>query len=98
MRGRRFDPAGSRSALGGVSAIRQAKRKRATTMAQRQSRMLPLGTAAPHFALPDTVSGRTVALEDFASSPALLAASPCNHRPFVSALPQGLLPSPRHYP
>src|SRR5437660_2759288 len=55
-------------------------------MARRQSRMLPLGTAAPHFALPDTVSGRTVALEDFASSPALLVAFVCNHCPFVKHL------------
>src|ERR1700704_4438998 len=35
------------------------------------------------FALSDTVSGRTVALEDFASSPALLIAFVCNHCPFV---------------
>jgi peroxiredoxin len=50
---------------------------------RRESRMLPLQTAAPRFALPDTVSGRTVALEDFASSPALLIAFICNHCPFV---------------
>ena len=37
-------------------------------MARRYSRVLPLGTPAPRFALRDTVSGRTVALEDFASS------------------------------
>ena len=52
-------------------------------MARRYSRMLPLGTPAPRFALSDTVSGRTVALEDFASSPALLIAFVCNHCPFV---------------
>src|SRR5882762_5507591 len=45
--------------------------------------MLPLGTPAPRFALSDTVSGRRVALEDFASSPALLIAFVCNHCPFV---------------
>src|SRR5256885_8581096 len=97
MRGRRFDPAGSRSAIGGVSATRQAKRKRATTMAQRQSRMLPLGTAAPHFALPDTVSGRTVALEDFASSPALLVAFICNHCPFVKHTLDGFVAFARDF-
>src|SRR5256885_1740655 len=97
MRGRRFDPAGSRSAIGGVSATRQAKRKRATTMAQRQSRMLPLGTAAPHFALPDTVSGRTVALEDFASSPALLVAFICNHCPFVKHILDGFVAFARDF-
>ena len=52
-------------------------------MARRCSRMLPLGTPAPRFALRDTVTGRTVALEDFVSSPALLIAFICNHCPFV---------------
>ena len=50
---------------------------------RRESRMLALETPAPRFALRDTVSGRTVALEDFASSPALLVAFICNHCPFV---------------
>ena len=53
-------------------------------MARRYSRMLPLGTPAARFALRDTVSGRTVALEDFASSPVLLIAFLCNHCPFVN--------------
>jgi peroxiredoxin len=45
--------------------------------------MLPLGTTAPRFALPDTVTGKTVAIGDFSSSPALLVAFICNHCPFV---------------
>jgi peroxiredoxin len=45
--------------------------------------MLALGTPAPQFALRDTVTGRTVALADFAASPALLVAFLCNHCPFV---------------
>ena len=52
-------------------------------MARLYSRMLPLGTPASRFALRDTVTGRTVALEDCASSPALLIAFICNHCPFV---------------
>lgn len=52
-------------------------------MARQNSRMPPLGTAAPHFSLPDAVSGRQVALEDFDSSPALLIAFMCNHCPYV---------------
>ena len=52
-------------------------------MARRTSRMLALGTPAPQFALRDTVTARTVALEDFAGSPALLVAFLCNHCPFV---------------
>jgi peroxiredoxin len=58
-------------------------------MAARHSLMLPLGTAAPPFALLDTVSGRTVALEDFASSPAVLIAFICNHCPFVKHIFDG---------
>jgi peroxiredoxin len=45
--------------------------------------MLPLGTPAPRFALRNTVTSRTVALEDFVSSPALLIAFICDHCPFV---------------
>jgi peroxiredoxin len=50
---------------------------------RRNSRMLALGTPALRFRLLNTVSGRTVALEDFATSPALLIAFVCNHCPFV---------------
>jgi len=58
-------------------------------MARRTSRMLPLGTPAPAFALRDTVSGRTVALADFAASPVLLVAFMCNHCPFVKHILAG---------
>lgn len=58
-------------------------------MARRQSRMLALGTAAPHFRLPDAVSGRPISLEDFAGSPALLVAFICNHCPFVQHILDG---------
>ena len=59
-------------------------------MAQ-QSRMLALGTAAPGFVLPDAVSGRTIGLEDFASSPALLVTFICNHCPFVKYMLDGFV-------
>ncbi|HSQ69616.1 MAG TPA: thioredoxin family protein [Steroidobacteraceae bacterium] len=51
-------------------------------MARTPSTMLPLGTHAPAFQLPD-FRGRSHALEDFAGSPALLVAFTCNHCPFV---------------
>jgi peroxiredoxin len=51
--------------------------------------MLPLATRAPAFALRDTVTGRTVALEDFATSPVLLVAFVCNHCPFVKHILSG---------
>lgn len=66
-------------------------------MARRQSRMLPLGTAAPRFTLRDTVSGRAVALEDFASSPALLIAFICNHCPFVKHILDGFVAFARDF-
>jgi peroxiredoxin len=47
------------------------------------STMLPLGTEAPDFALPDCLTGRKVTLADFAGQPALLVAFICNHCPFV---------------
>ena len=58
-------------------------------MARRESRMLELGTPAPSFALPDTVSRRTVTLDEFAGSPVLLVAFLCNHCPYVKHLLDG---------
>jgi peroxiredoxin len=51
--------------------------------------MLPLGTKAPDFALPDP-SGRVWALADFAASPALLVVFMCNHCPYVIHLKEAL--------
>jgi peroxiredoxin len=51
-------------------------------MARTPSTMLPLGTLAPDFALPDP-SGKIFALRDFDKSPALLVMFICNHCPFV---------------
>lgn len=52
------------------------------------STMLPLGTKAPDFALPDT-DGKTVRLADFADKPALLVAFICNHCPYVKHIAAG---------
>ena len=46
------------------------------------STMLPLGTRAPDFRLPDP-SGRVWARDDFAGAPALLVMFLCNHCPYV---------------
>jgi peroxiredoxin len=51
-------------------------------MALTPSTMLPLGSKAPDFALPDT-NGQTVTLNQFADAPALLVMFICNHCPFV---------------
>jgi len=62
-----------------------------------QSRMLALGTVAPPFRLMDTVTHETVALEDFAGSPALLVAFICNHCPYVKHILDGFVTFAREY-
>ena len=58
-------------------------------MALTPSTMLPLGTVAPGFRLPDT-DGKTVSLDDFKGAPALLVAFICNHCPYVKHVAAGL--------
>ena len=45
--------------------------------------MLDLGTKAPDFSLPDTVSGRTVTLNDVKTDKGLVVIFLCNHCPYV---------------
>jgi len=66
-------------------------------MALTPSTMLPWGTLAPDFHLPDTVSGRTVALGDFADKPALVVMFVCNHCPYVKHIRAGLALFARDY-
>jgi peroxiredoxin len=58
-------------------------------MARTPSTMLPLGTVAPAFHLPDTDS-QLVSLSDFVDRPALLVMFICNHCPFVKHLRSAL--------
>lgn len=51
-------------------------------MALTPSTMLPLGTLAPEFGLPDP-SGKIVSLRDYAGAPAYLVIFMCNHCPYV---------------
>lgn len=60
------------------------------------STMLPLGTPAPDFSLPDT-TGRQVSLADFADSPALLVVFMCNHCPYVKHVAAGLAKLAKDY-
>lgn len=48
-----------------------------------ESEMLPLGTPAPDFSLPDVVSGRTISLSQFTGMKGLLVMFICSHCPFV---------------
>jgi peroxiredoxin len=60
------------------------------------STMLPLGTKAPDFRLPDT-TGKMVSLADFAGAKALLVAFICNHCPYVKHIRAGLAQLARDY-
>lgn len=59
-------------------------------MAQTASTMLPLGTSAPDFSLPEPATGSTVTLADFRGSPALLVMFISNHCPFVQHIREAL--------
>lgn len=52
-------------------------------MAYTLSNMIPLGTVAPDFTLPDTVSGKEVSLQDIKSDKATVIVFSCNHCPYV---------------
>jgi peroxiredoxin len=65
-------------------------------MALTPSTMLPLGTPAPSFRLPDP-AGRLVALEDFAGAPALAVMFLCNHCPYVKHVADGVARFARDY-
>ncbi len=59
-------------------------------MALTPSTMLPLGTSAPAFSLPDTTTGKIVSIGDFKNAPALLVMFICNHCPYVKHVRSGL--------
>jgi peroxiredoxin len=65
-------------------------------MALTPSTMLPLGSKAPGFRLPDT-DGKTVSLDDFRDAPALLVMFICNHCPYVKHVRDELARLAREY-
>jgi peroxiredoxin len=65
-------------------------------MVATHSTMLPLGTFAPEFRLPDP-SGRVISLSDFKRSPALLVMFICNHCPYVKHVRAGVAQLARDY-
>jgi len=65
-------------------------------MALTPSTMLPLGTKAPHFELPDP-EGRRVSIDDFAGAPALLVLFICNHCPYVKHIRHQLAALAKQY-
>ena len=65
-------------------------------MAATPSVMVPLGTLAPAFELPDVRGGR-VSLDSLADARAVLVAFICNHCPFVKHIQSELARLPRDY-
>jgi len=55
------------------------------------SNMVPLGTIAPKFELPDVVSGKTLALSSLKSDKATVIMFICNHCPYVKHVNDGLV-------
>jgi peroxiredoxin len=65
-------------------------------MVKTASTMLPLGSQAPKFSLPN-VDGRKVSIDDFAGKPGLLVIFMCNHCPFVIHLRSDLAKFAKEY-
>jgi thiol-disulfide isomerase/thioredoxin len=59
-------------------------------MSVTESTMLGLGTSAPAFDLPDTVSGRNIRLDSFPGKKGLLVMFLCPHCPYVKHIHSGL--------
>ena len=65
-------------------------------MVKTASTMLPLGTLAPDFSLPDA-NGKVVSLADIARGQPLLVMFICNHCPFVKHVADGLAKVVKQY-
>lgn len=59
-------------------------------MALTPSSMMPLGTTAPHFTLPDTVSGKSLSLQQLKGTKGTLVMFICNHCPYVKHIKDAL--------
>ena len=66
-------------------------------MAATPSTMMPLGTIAPDFCLPDTVSGKTLSLSDLKGTQGTLVMFICNHCPYVIHVKEELVRIAKDY-
>ncbi|UTW61704.1 thioredoxin family protein [bacterium SCSIO 12741] len=66
-------------------------------MALVESNMMELGTPAPIFQLPDTVSGKLLSLQDLRSEKATVVMFICNHCPYVIHVNEALVKVARKY-
>lgn len=66
-------------------------------MAETLSHMVPLGSLAPSFELPDTRTGKILSLDHLKSNIATVIMFICNHCPYVKLILPKLLDVARHY-
>ena len=66
-------------------------------MALTPANMLPLGTIAPGFQLPDVVSGNAFTLDDLVDTHGLLVMFICNHCPYVKHVQEQLVSLSNEY-
>lgn len=66
-------------------------------MALTPSTMMPLGTKAPAFNLPNVVTGENVSLYDLPASPGFLIMFICNHCPYVKHIHDVLITATENY-
>lgn len=66
-------------------------------MALTESNMLALGTEAPDFTLPDTVSGKSISLNEIKSPVATVVMFLCNHCPYVIHVNEGIVDLAKEY-
>jgi thiol-disulfide isomerase/thioredoxin len=66
-------------------------------MAATQSTMLPLGTLAPEFSLPDSISGQRFSLQNLRGEKGSLIMFICNHCPYVMHIKQELIAIAQEY-
>jgi thiol-disulfide isomerase/thioredoxin len=66
-------------------------------MAFTASKMLPLGTIAPDFDLPDTVSGKNMRFADIAGANGTVVMFLCNHCPYVIHVNEGIVQLAKDY-
>lgn len=59
-------------------------------MALTPSTMMPLGTQAPDFTLPDTISGKALGLQQLKGKKGTLVMFICNHCPYVKHIKEAL--------
>ncbi len=66
-------------------------------MALTPSNMLPLGTIAPDFTLPDAVTGKSISLKDIKSDKGAVIMFICNHCPYVIHIQDEMVNIAREY-